>query len=372
MSRVMRNRSVVRHMVQSGIVKNQKDLGKKMGYNNESAFSQVINERVAEPKDFIVKLKNILPTLNENWLKTGEGEMIVKPIGITPHITSGSATSHIVRVVVPSEEKVVMPKRNALNALKYAKRGKSKLVTPNPDGTVTIESVEQTTTPIPIAPLQANIDTGQTSPNENKEPISAENAEVIELIREEVRAELQEEIREEIKQEEAIPVISREIANTPNTDIKKYVKDNSDELKRIYVNDLTQGAKVAECVESTSMWPTFQPGDWVFVKFIDKDSIIDGKTYYFDLKTLPTMIRKVKIEGNKLRLMAKNPTFGDIVIDHSEVNNIAKIVGMFRSYFGDQYDEIEEVRRKKDEQIDKFIDQNKEALSIIKNLIEKK
>lgn len=186
-----------------------------------------------------------------------------------------------------------------------------------------------------------------------------------------VSPDVYEEIAEEIKEEMAIPIISREIANTPHTDIKKYVKDNSDELKRIYVNDLTQGAKVAECVESISMWPTFQPGDWVFVKFIDKDSIIDGKTYYFDLNTLPTMIRKVKIEGDKLRLIAKNPTFGDIVIGHSEVNNIAKIVGMFRSYFGDQYDEIEEVRRKKDEQVNNLIEQNGKALQIIKDLIKK-
>lgn len=187
----------------------------------------------------------------------------------------------------------------------------------------------------------------------------------------EVVEEIKAEVVEEMKEEMAIPIISREIANTPNTDIKKYIRDKSDELKRIYINDLAEGAKVAECVESTSMWPTFQPGDWVFIRFIDKDSIIDGKTYYFDLNTLPTMIRKVKIEGDKLRLIAKNPTFGDIVIGHSEVNNIAKIVGMFRSYFGDQYDEIEEVRRKKDEQVNTLIEQNGKALQIIEDLIKK-
>lgn len=187
----------------------------------------------------------------------------------------------------------------------------------------------------------------------------------------EVVEEIKAEVVEEMKEEMAIPIISREIANTPNTDIKKYIRDKCDELKRIYINDLAEGAKVAECVESTSMWPTFQPGDWVFIRFIDKDSIIDGKTYYFDLNTLPTMIRKVKIEGDKLRLIAKNPTFGDIVIGHSEVNNIAKIVGMFRSYFGDQYDEIEEVRRKKDEQVNTLIEQNGKALQIIEDLIKK-
>lgn len=197
--------------------------------------------------------------------------------------------------------------------------------------------------------------------------ISMYPAEVVEKIREELRPEVVEEIKEEM----AIPIISSEVASTPNTNIKKYIKDNGDELKRIYINDLAEGAKVAECVESTSMWPMFQPGDWVFIKFIDKDSIIDGKTYYFDLNTLPTMIRKVKIEGDKLRLIAKNPNYGDIIIGHNEVNNIAKIVGTWRSYFGDQYDEIEEVRRKKDEQVITLIEQNGKALQIIEDLIKK-
>ena len=192
-------------------------------------------------------------------------------------------------------------------------------------------------------------------------------AEVVEEIREEVRAEIVEEIKEEM----AIPIISSEVASAPNTNIKKYIRDKSDELKRIYINDLAEGAKVAECVESTSMWPMFQPGDWVFVKFIDKDSIIDGKTYYFDLNTLPTMIRKVKIENDKLRLIAKNPNYGDIIIGQNEVNNIARIVGMWRSSFGDQYDEIEAVRRKKDEQVHTLIEQNGQALQIIKDLIKK-
>lgn len=197
-----------------------------------------------------------------------------------------------------------------------------------------------------------------------------------------VPAEIVEEIEEKVKEEMAVPIITSEIASTPNTNIKKYIRDKGDELKRIYINDLTQGAKVAECVESTSMWPMLQPGDWVFVKFIDKDSIIDGKTYYFDLNTLPTMIRKVKIENDKLRLIAKNPNYGDIIIRLNEVNNIAKIVGMWRSYFGDQYDEIEALRTKKEQQIDNLIDEIRDAgkrtdvlmnqnLELMKKLLEK-
>lgn len=198
--------------------------------------------------------------------------------------------------------------------------------------------------------------------------ISMYPVEVVEEIREELRPEVVEEIKEEM----AIPIISSEVASSPNTDIKKYVKDKADELERIYLGDLLPaGAKVAERVRKTSMLPTFQPGDWVFVKFINKDNITDGETYYFDFNTRPTMIRKVKIEGDNLRLIAKNPQFGDIIIKREEINNIGDIVGLFRGYFGDQYDDIEAMRRKKDEQVNTLIEQNGQALQIIKDLIKK-
>lgn len=300
MSRVIRNKALIRHLIKVGVVKSQKDLGERMGYSNASSFSQVINEKVPEPKDFISKLKNILPELNDEWLTTGEGKMIKVPATMT-----------------------------VFNA----------------------------------------------TPEERQDAESGVDLSI-------VPAEIVEEIEEKVKEEMAVPIITSEIASTPNTNIKKYIRDKGDELKRIYINDLTQGAKVAECVESTSMWPMLQPGDWVFVKFIDKDSIIDGKTYYFDLNTLPTMIRKVKIENDKLRLIAKNPNYGDIIIRLNEVNNIAKIVGMWRSYFGDQYDEIEALRTKKEQQIDNLIDEIRDAgkrtdvlmsqnLELMKKLLEK-
>lgn len=185
-----------------------------------------------------------------------------------------------------------------------------------------------------------------------------------------IPVEVYEAVAEEVKKEESVVIVSAEVANSPDTNIRKYIKEKGDELERIYLGDLLpKGAKVVERVRKTSMLPSFQPGDWVFVKFINKDNITDGETYYFDFNTRPTMIRKVKIEGNNLRLIAKNPQFGDIIIKREEINNIGDIVGLFRNYFGDQYDDIEAMRRKKDAQIDKLLDQNSEALKIIGNLI---
>lgn len=197
----------------------------------------------------------------------------------------------------------------------------------------------------PMMPIQANIDTGEVS-EKKIEPIPA-TAEVI-------------------------PIVPSEVASEVNLDVRKFIEHNADELEHIDPTKLLKNPDLAEQIAGTSMLPTFAPNDVVFVKFLpDKEKIIDGKTYYFDTITFPTMIRKVKFESeNKLRLIAKNPAFADIIISRCDVQNVGRVIGLFRQTFGDQYDEIEEVRRRKDSQIDKLLDQNSKALESIGELIE--
>lgn len=182
---------------------------------------------------------------------------------------------------------------------------------------------------------------------------------------------------EEVEVVESFPLLPEEVTTSPNTDILKYVEENGSELETINPNLLLSNAKVdaAERIKRTSMLPTFQPDDAVFIRFIkDKMKIVDGETYYLDCKNRPTMIRLVKFEGcDKLRLIAKNPQYGDIVIDRNDIINIGVVVALFRMTFGDQYSEIEAIRRQKDEQLEErnkqinnFIDIQREMVSEIR------
>lgn len=76
MNEVIRLKAVIAYIIKCGLAINQKDLGMKMGYSNESSFSQVVNGKVTMPKDFTERLKLFVPDLNEHWLLTGEGEML--------------------------------------------------------------------------------------------------------------------------------------------------------------------------------------------------------------------------------------------------------------------------------------------------------
>ena len=76
MNKLDRFKILINYLKSLGIIESQQDLGRKMGYNNSSAFSQVINGKAQEPKLFMQKLEELYPPLNIEWLETGEGSML--------------------------------------------------------------------------------------------------------------------------------------------------------------------------------------------------------------------------------------------------------------------------------------------------------
>ena len=188
-----------------------------------------------------------------------------------------------------------------------------------------------------------------------------------------VPAEVVEEIKAEVVEEMIVPIVPHEVALKAETNIKKYIEDNASELEHFDPRSVTAEVDTAERICTNSMYPTFLPGDVIFIQFLqEKSKITDGGIYYFDTSTRPTMIRLVKLlDDGRLLLKAFNPRYGDIYLRKEEITNIGKISGMYRQTFGDMYAEIEEVRRKKDEQVNILIEQNGEALNIIKDLIKK-
>lgn len=183
------------------------------------------------------------------------------------------------------------------------------------------------------------------------------------IVSAEIVEEAKVEAKEELRAELSIPVISSEVSTRTGFNIVEYIEENGGELEHINPSELMRGASAAEKVLTTSMMPTFIPGDIVFVRVLhDKEKIVDGATYYFNLRSRPTMIRKAKFAPDgKLRLVAKNRDFGEIIIDRNDVLHIAKIIGLLRMTFTDQYDEIEALRAKKDQQIDNLIEEVRDS-----------
>ena len=77
MNELWRIKYAIKHLISIGIAHSQKEIGTKMGYSNESSFSQVLNGKVDLPKNFIEKLISLDNHLNPDWIKTGKGEMLL-------------------------------------------------------------------------------------------------------------------------------------------------------------------------------------------------------------------------------------------------------------------------------------------------------
>ena len=109
MNKIDRYKILIRYLINLGVIESQKDLGVKMGYSNPSAFSQVINGKTSEPKLFANKLANLYPSLNLNWLLTGEGSMILGEENATQQKQEGLRHGRFIRVTthhVQDEENV--------------------------------------------------------------------------------------------------------------------------------------------------------------------------------------------------------------------------------------------------------------------------
>lgn len=200
------------------------------------------------------------------------------------------------------------------------------------------------------------LETPRTEPVEDTQIPSATND--LDIVPAEIVEEIKEEVKEELVIAESVPMLPRDVSIATDVNIRNYIEENGDELRRINPSQMLQEANpdIAERVLQPSMLPTFAPGDTIFIRFIkDKAKLIDGKIYHFDLKALPTMIRMVKIEGEKIRLIALNPNFGDMVVDRTDIVGVAEIVGLLRMTFVDFYSDLERERKQKDEQITEMI-----------------
>lgn len=82
LTRVIRFKNIISYLKAKNIVTNQADLGRKVGYDNASHFSQIVNSKdnYKLPEGLIEKINKILPTeVNRDYIVNG-GDMLVKEV----------------------------------------------------------------------------------------------------------------------------------------------------------------------------------------------------------------------------------------------------------------------------------------------------
>lgn len=333
MNRVDRNRVLVRHAIRMGIADSQKELGKYFGYNNPSAFSQIISGLKSWPKHFTDKFKELVPNLNIDWLENGNGTMLGTEPG--PTIAEASIVNRYDDIDVDIE--ALMCELN----ISYVD-----IASVIEESVEYIYSCNGKLKPVHIMKLQNSY--GDDVIDKYTKYHNAVQVEIV----------------------ESFPVLPEAVAIKPNTDLKEYIEENSSELEQVNPGQLLRSADMAERILRNSMYPTFVPGDIVFVQFLDEESKMnDGEIYYIKSRTRTSMIRQVKFEdGGKIRLIAQNERYADVIMPRCDIINVGTVVGMLRLTFGDQYSEMENLRRTKEEQLNQFISMQCEMVAEIREM----
>lgn len=169
------------------------------------------------------------------------------------------------------------------------------------------------------------------------------------------------------KDENNIPVLPGEIINRRNLDIYRYIQNNGSELASIDPRSLVEGAEFAMEILKDSMSPDIAQGDIVFLKFLPRTAKLhSGAMYFIDTPAYAGMIRDVFIDGETMILRARNPKYGDIILNlEKDLFTAANIIGIFRKNFTSSYSQMEAMRIKKDEQIDQFLVSNTKLIEEI-------
>lgn len=68
---------VIKWLIGIGVAANQEAIGRLMGYTNKSSFSQILNDKVPIPGDFISRLCALNENINSVWIEREVGDMIL-------------------------------------------------------------------------------------------------------------------------------------------------------------------------------------------------------------------------------------------------------------------------------------------------------
>lgn len=167
-------------------------------------------------------------------------------------------------------------------------------------------------------------------------------------------------IEDDTTQSMAIPMVTDVVLSQRGVDIKHYIEKNGSELQSIDPYTLFEGAEFIVEMFKDSMAPDIMAGDKVILQFLPKDAKLQsGALYFVNSKTYADVVRDVYFDGDTAILKARNKRYGDILLDKSEIIRVANVLGIYRNTFSSSYAQLDELRERKDAQMDKMLDMMK-------------
>lgn len=194
----------------------------------------------------------------------------------------------------------------------------------------------------------------------------------------EVREELREEMRNNPKQEgleviepeevelKTTPILTPDIVNLPNVDIKAGLEDGTLPVQTKLTQDIIPDGVVKVYLENDEMAPDIEANDPVLIRLMDKkDAIVHGRMYFVDLYRGAVVRWVFPQSDGTLLLRSKNAP--DMVVQMDSVMSISEVVTIWKRpkcLPNDHISMFEELRRR-DDQMDELLAQQGRLIGII-------
>lgn len=165
-----------------------------------------------------------------------------------------------------------------------------------------------------------------------------------------------------------LPYVKSELAQSRNIDIRQLIERDASRLEHRSMRELVGGdVNYIQKVITGAMMPLFQPGDYLFIRFLPDDAkLISGAIYLVDSKAYGAMVRQVYVNDDKLHLHSINPEFKELELHRSEIYSISLVVRSLRSDFNPpSTPDMTEMFAKREEQMMRLLDMHDSALKEI-------
>lgn len=304
-------------------------LAKEIGLTSPQTFYDIKAGKHGISKELAEKIHARYLNINEAWLLTGNGEMLV---------AESSAARITEMVVVGNTEEIAVDIEALQNDLNITT---SQLATIINDSEAYLLKCQGKLLPRHIVALELNygeerISKYMTLPNEGMQ------VEVTDM-----------EIKKTI-------VLTPSVIRDPEINIKKEVKaGNLDEYAKPTqdILPLHQGKVYTYCDD---MEPEIRAGEPVLVRLLPSGiPVVPGEMYFVDMPSGGKIRYVEKEEEGKLYLKARNTAYGDIVIERSEVQSLWSVVLILRTPRSMNMREAtaQEMLINKDRHLDRLLDQ---------------
>ena len=165
-----------------------------------------------------------------------------------------------------------------------------------------------------------------------------------------------------------LPYVKSEIVQSRNINIRQLIERDAGRLEYRSMRELVGGdVDYIQKVITGAMMPLFQPGDYLFIRFLPDDAkLISGAIYLVDSKAYGAMVRQVYVNDDKLHLHSINPEFKELELHRSEIYSISLVVRSLRSDFNPpNTPDMAEMFSKREEQMMRLLDMHDSALKEI-------